>query len=243
MKFTASFFGAVLLFVANTTASFGYVVGPTTPGKWGSPLLGTGATITWSLMGGGLTTDDGLSSDFSTFMPPGYEDQIAAAFAAWSAVADITFIQVADCGLAFNAGGCGGDDIRLGGHAFDGPGGTLAHGYYPPANGTTAAGDIHFDVAETWKIGFGGPGFDIFQVTAHEIGHAIGLDHTPEMTSLMYGFYTEDFTGLQPDDIAGAQYLYGRASVVPLPAAFPLFASALLVMSVLGWRIHRKALA
>ncbi len=33
-----------------------YVLGPTTPGKWGSPVFGTGATISWSLMPTGTLT-------------------------------------------------------------------------------------------------------------------------------------------------------------------------------------------
>lgn len=71
------------------------------------------------------------------------------------------------------------------------------------------AGDIHFDTADTWKIGFGGAGFDIFQVMAHEIGHAIGLDHTGVSGSLLEPFYSEAFSGPQAEDIAGAQAIYG----------------------------------
>ncbi len=144
-------------------------------------------------------------------MPVGYHAAITAAFAAWSSVADIQFVEVVDSGHAFNAAGASGD-IRIGGHAFDGAGGILAHGYYPPTNGSSAAGDIHFDIADTWKLGTGGAGFNIFQVMAHEIGHAIGLDHTSVANSLMNPFYTEAFLGPQADDIAGARFIYGRAT-------------------------------
>ena len=41
---------------------------------------------------------------------------------------------------------------------FDGVFGVLAHGFYPPANGNSAAGDIHFDVGGTWRVGFSGSG-------------------------------------------------------------------------------------
>jgi hypothetical protein len=78
-------------------------------------------------------------------------------------------------------------------------------------------GDIHFDTAETWKIGFGGSGFDIFTVAAHEIGHAIGLDHTTVPSSLLNAFYSEAFGGLQADDIAGAQHLYGAPVTTTVP--------------------------
>lgn len=223
-----------------------FVLGPTTPGKWGSPVFGTGATVTWSLMATGTS----CAADFAgctitalaDFMPAGFLGALNAAFAAWSAVADLTFIQVADsgAGCAFNAAGCVGD-IRIGGHAFDGAGGTLAHGFYPPANGDTAAGDIHFDIAELWKIGFGGGGFDIFQVFAHELGHALGLNHTAVPASLMNPFYTEAFSGPQADDIAGMQFIYGppQTGVVPEPGVAALLGLTIVMLGAL--RRSRRA--
>jgi hypothetical protein len=202
----------------GSIVSSDFVLGPTAPGKWGAPAIGTpGGVVTWSLMPTGTSCAAEFAgctiTALADFMPAGFKPAIEAAFAAWSAVANITFVEVLDNGFAFNAAGAVGD-IRLGGHAFDGPGGVLAHAFFPPVNGVSAAGDIHFDIAETWKIGFGGPGFDVFQVTAHEVGHSIGLDHTGVPGSLMGPFYTEAFSGPQADDIAGAQFIYG-AAIVP----------------------------
>lgn len=206
-RYSAIAVGVLTLGLSQASA---FVLGPTTPGKWGPAAMGTGATVTWSLMPSGVAMDSGTSVALASFMPAGFKAQIEAAFAAWSAVANITFVEVADSGHAFNVAGASGD-IRIGGHVFDGPSGVLAHGYYPPGNGVTAAGDIHFDTAELWKIGFGGPGFDIFTVAAHEIGHAIGLDHTAVPSSLMNPYYTESLVGPQADDIAGARFIYGPA--------------------------------
>lgn len=244
--------GAIALFgvvgsVSATTLAPGsfqsgdFVLGPTTPGKWGSPTFGTGATVTWSIMGAGVDLSAegaGFSTALGASMPVGFKGEIVAALSAWSAVADITFVEVPDLGEGFNLPG-GSGDIRFGAHAFDGPGGTLAHGFFPPANGLTAAGDIHFDDAELWKIGFGGPGFDIFQVAAHEIGHAIGLEHTGVAGSLMEPFYTEAFSGLQADDIAGAVAIYGAAVVadpIPEPTTLLLFGTGIVGLIAYGRR-------
>jgi hypothetical protein len=200
-----------------------FTVAPTNPGNYGS-----GAEVTWSLMPTnqnpgdvfGLFHDGGISH-LSAFMGGQWKAEIVRAFAAWSDVANITFTEVNDDNAAVNAFTTGGD-IRIGGAVFDGPGNILGHGWFPDStNGGSLAGDIHFDIAENWTIGFAGPGFDIFTVAAHEIGHAIGLDHSTVPGSLMNSSYTEAFSGLQADDILGAQFIYGMApgpsSIVVLP--------------------------
>lgn len=218
-----------------------YVLSPTTPGKWGSSVMGTGATVTWSLMPTGTSCaaeSTGCTvTSFADAMPSGWLSAVNAAFNAWSSVANLTFVQVADDGAAFNAATNSGN-IRLGLHTFDGPNGTLAHGYYPPNNGGSAAGDIHFDLGDIWKVGFGGAGFDIFQVLAHELGHALGLNHTSVPGSLMNPFYTEAFLGPQADDIAGMQFIYGApVQQVPEPGMLALFGIGLFGLM----RLRRQA--
>lgn len=94
-------------------------------------------------------------------------------------------------------------------YKFDGPGGTLAHAFFPGTQ--SLAGDTHFDDDELFTIGTShGKNFD--WVAIHEFGHAIGLDHTSVKGAIMFPFYTGyrggDFN-LHEDDIKGVHFLYG----------------------------------
>lgn len=181
------------------------------PGKWGSNEFGTGASVTWSFMGSGLKTNAGANSSvaLSSFLPLGFEAEIQRAFDSWSRYVDIEFIMATDPNVGWQDAGADAVDIRITGTDIDGERGILANSFYPPSNGGAAAGDIHFDVNENWKIGFGGSGFNIYQVMTHEIGHAIGLAHSDTMNSIMYEFYSEAVPGLQWDDVMGARAIYG----------------------------------
>lgn len=192
-----------------------FELGPTSPGKWGLAERGTGAVVTYSFMASGVMDSNNLEDGWTNvaldeFMPSGFEQEIRRAFDAWSNYANIQFVEVLDGGEPF--GSPGPADIRIGGHVIDGAAAVLAHAFFPPENNAFAAGDLHFDVDEVWTIGTSGGGFDIFQVAAHEIGHAIGLGHTDVPNSLMNPFYNTSFIGPQLDDIAGAQFLYGVAN-------------------------------
>ena len=198
--------------------------------KWGlgSPYTGgantagprlPGGTVTYSFTATGVaySESDGGSGTLTAISSlPGFSacflSDIRNALSAWSAVANIQFTEVADNGLPFNQSGATGD-IRISAHSIDGDSGTLAHGYYPPPNGTSAAGDVHFDDGEVfWSCSPGGGGIDIGIVAAHEFGHAIGLDHSTSTTALMGPFYNPSIPGPLADDIAGAQNIYGNAA-------------------------------
>jgi len=219
-----------------------YEVGPTVPGKWGDPALGTPASVTWSLVpdgtgcGGECT---GTISSLASFMPAGFKPEIEKAFNAWAAVSGLSFSEAPDSGDPFDAPGAEGD-IRLGGHSFDGAGGTLAHGYFPPVNGNSRAGDIHFDTGESWSIG---SNMDIFTIALHEIGHAIGLGHSADANAVMYPYYSGPVAGLHQDDIDGAVHLYGSAAPVPVPAAVWLMLSGLALLFRFGRRTPSREVA
>ena len=91
------------------------------------------------------------------------------------------------------------------GFPFDGPGGVLAHTFYPaPPNPEPIAGDMHFDDAEWWRIG---TNVDLFSVALHELGHALGLGHSDNPNDVMYPYY-RIVTTLAAGDAAAALTLY-----------------------------------
>ena len=82
---------------------------------------------------------------------------------------------------------------------------------------------MHLDADEIWRVG---ASIDVFSVTLHEIGHALGLAHSDVPSAVMYPYYKMSST-LSADDIAGIQALYGPPTTeqgggTPAPAPSPL---------------------
>ncbi|KAM3875360.1 matrix metalloproteinase-28 [Diretmus argenteus] len=132
---------------------------------------------------------------------------VHTAFQLWSNVSGLVFQEVpegpADIRLAFYEG----DHNDGASNAFDGPGGTLAHAFLP------CRGEAHFDMAERWTLN-GHKGHNLFMVTAHEIGHTLGLEHSPVRHALMSPYYRKLGRNLvlSWDDITAVQQLYGKPS-------------------------------
>lgn len=105
-------------------------------------------------------------------------------------------------------------DMWIGGgtgqaYGFDGPGRTLAWAEMPC--GEPGRLTCRFDMSERYttnaKKAF--PWIYAKAVWLHELGHLLGLDHSPNPRDIMAPYYNPAVADLQPGDISRIQKLYG----------------------------------
>ena len=137
-----------------------------------------------------------------------FEAAVETALKSWSDVAAITFVQTTQPGLN--------NSLDFTSKSIDGGGGTLAQAYFPSdVNRGRLAGDVEFDSAEKWEVGnsLGSAAFDLVLVAAHEIGHALGLDHSNNPSAVLYPSVSpaQSFKGLASADVSAIRALYSAA--------------------------------
>lgn len=171
----------VACFASGASGFFSYNeqwAGPNMEGwKWGNPLRGTGAVITWGFM----TNDTVPGEDFvmaageegpgilgtsdipalratvdGTYGAGAFDQAIQNAFDTWSKVANISFVgPLPDTGLPINDPGAHAPMIRIGAftadptHSFNNG---FAAGFIPPPNGGSLEGDIIFNIDKALQI-------------------------------------------------------------------------------------------
>ncbi len=138
-----------------------------------------------------------------------WQSDVLRAFQSWADVANINLTVVSDNGQAFGTpgpleGNSNVGDIRIAATPLSS--GDLAIATPFDLNGTWSG-----DVILNSNVAFSqGGANDLYSVVLHEAGHVLGLDHQPnDPNSAMYPVLSAVRTGLDANDVAAIQALYG----------------------------------
>jgi hypothetical protein len=174
-----------------------------------------GSRITYSFVPDGTDIGGQPSSLHQAMAARGFstqvwQDEFNRAAAVWQAVAGINLSPVPDSGDRISVSGNQQGDPRFGDIRISGidlGAGSLGMAFYPPPfNGGTIAGDIVMNTAIAWNIN---SSYDLRTVAIHEIGHALGMDHSTITSAAMFGGYTGIKQTLTSDDTTGIRSIYG----------------------------------
>jgi len=191
--------------------------------KWGSPTLGSGGgIITWSL--GPQVPPGNPYTSAATAINSTYATTIRAAFQRWDQVANFTFVEVAD---STNA------DIHIVFDELESRGaGVLGVAHTYSSGGVIAEAFIRLDLNRRYRTIDGtiqtlgaasdsSSAVNLYVLSLHEIGHALGLGHEDDFLTVMNSFLGSSLGDLTSDEITAIQVLYGGSITTPVVDDYP----------------------
>lgn len=187
--------------------------------RFGKGKLGSGVHIRWTLLKADLEqpllrncnrmTSISLLLEQSKLTFDEFKREAERGMQVWSAVADITFEYVEHESDA---------DIKIGALAeFDGWafadvvfGGTAKNEWFD-------ASSICLNPWRQWSVDDEAKSYCVRHTIAHEVGHALGLDHpgSSRLSALMRHRYDRCYAELNEHEIAAVQRLYGKRKLPP----------------------------
>jgi hypothetical protein len=207
--FTALLFAVLAAAPLHAEAGYRLLILDGTSVRWGE--AGHGATITFAVALNSSASrgvencrkTSGVRDllTHSHFSESDFRDALEEALRLWSKTADVHFEPAAP-----------GTQADLTVTAESDPDG-IAFTDVAHSQGKIASAIICLNPRVLWSAENtpGVKGYRLAYVLAHEVGHAIGLDHPSPDGELMSFEYSRTRSGLQAGDIAGAVLLYGAA--------------------------------
>ena len=170
--------------------------------------------ITWSFAA--QTFNEDITAPFSAAIQDVWQQLIEQAFSRWAAVSGLIFEKVPDSASPASAA-----DIRIGWGDFGSTANTIGETYLRYDGDAILPNVIvrlenpderPLTAAPSGEHIYSGTGSSLFALALHEIGHALGLGHSTDISAVMYPTILSGAHDLGQPDIEGIRTLYDSLS-------------------------------